>query len=1013
MATADENGPTGAAFAGSSVADVMERSANDEVMVPDDAQFDVAAFINERFSSEASLDAELDDVMQSLRSAIHSMDNQLSALIRAERHSGAKSARDVSCAAQQLLKLRQQVALAEAAALDSQRALEVATSRIQPLEVARVNLKNTADALCDMRQLCLAIETCERAASEHSLRSLSADSTVGLTSMSQILSKLKDVQATGAAAPLREWRVRADKVREDLRQIVLSEFQTHLRALGNDTLGESQRLQLRSACVVAEELGVTVRAEVIGLYLNTRVAAYETYFESRNLSTSGTAPGNSLQSVEKRLAWLRSDLRNFTAKGWTFAFPSTWNMQRRLASRILLLLRALVEKELALAAQKKALDVDMMLLVLQKSIDFEESLDENLEHTPSTGDEQPDYANADLHNGTSRASQTSENLSSSASMLAGQKKTSGLSQQQHPQAFRGLLSTSFEPYMDAYVKMEQGGLLEAFEKLIQDEKWIVDEKMSVFRSSVELFLQIKKSFRRCSKMSTHKTMLSMFKVYMDLLSRYCRVLNEAIKTRPMTDEIKARATRAVLGKRGGAENPSLGTTSGVAASAKPSASIIAAGKTARADETSAVGEPSGGVTPNELTWEADSSLLTGITTTTEYCSVTVKQLEETVKKYLEATASSPSAPSSSSSNLDEVSASDQYDQFISVSSRGVRYLVRLVMDVRLFPYFAALAEKDWALPVSTAMDESSAHLNAMVKSLHDAVADKAKELSKTYFRFFLERVCVSFCTRYLSCIFRGKGGVNELGAQQLLLDIVRLRRSLLELPVLAPGAAGATAKQSQHQVSGQAATSTYARLVASETGRVESILKVLLSPAASLLDAYVEMVPERSQAELMKIMAIKQIGRAEAESIMSAYLAANPEPARKFSGSTAGGGGGGGGGGGHSGTGKANNTSGDASPADSAVWPRAAGADISDSRARAPPQVGRSGSTDTAKYPSVKIPQSDEGGSLEAMKSLLGRFSGSLPSSEAIYGNIEHLKDARLSERWEQVKKGTGSKFFQ
>jgi hypothetical protein len=121
--------------------------------------------------------------------------------------------------------------------------------------------------------------------------------------------------------------------------------------------------------------------------------------------------------------------------------------------------------------------------------------------------------------------------------------------------------------------------------------------------------------------------------------------------------------------------------------------------------------------------------------------------------------------------------------------------------------------------------------------------------------FFCEKLAGSIAPGTYGAVFRCKK-FTDTGAQQLLLDVHALKTILCELP-----RAGVLGKDEKPP----AVPSSYARMVGREMAKVESLVKVILSPTEGLGDTFRALVPGGSGAEFRKVCELKGMARKEAE----------------------------------------------------------------------------------------------------------------------------------------------------
>eukprot|EP00742_Colponemidia_sp_Colp-10_P013643 GILJ01015427.1.p1 GENE.GILJ01015427.1~~GILJ01015427.1.p1 ORF type:complete len:482 (-),score=41.37 GILJ01015427.1:431-1876(-) len=93
--------------------------------------------------------------------------------------------------------------------------------------------------------------------------------------------------------------------------------------------------------------------------------------------------------------------------------------------------------------------------------------------------------------------------------------------------FKGLISSSFAPFLDSYVRLEERNMREEVDKLCEEEKHTSSQSIppsNVFPSSSKLFSCILHSRRRCPTFSNHGTLLSLCQVYKQMLGEYSKIL---------------------------------------------------------------------------------------------------------------------------------------------------------------------------------------------------------------------------------------------------------------------------------------------------------------------------------------------------------------------------------------------------------------------------------------------------------------------------------------------------------
>lgn len=92
--------------------------------------------------------------------------------------------------------------------------------------------------------------------------------------------------------------------------------------------------------------------------------------------------------------------------------------------------------------------------------------------------------------------------------------------------FRGIISSCFEPHLTVYVELEEKTLMEHLEKLVQEETWDTEEgsQTNILSSSMQVFLIIRRSLKRCSALTKNQTLFNLFKVFQKILKAYATKL---------------------------------------------------------------------------------------------------------------------------------------------------------------------------------------------------------------------------------------------------------------------------------------------------------------------------------------------------------------------------------------------------------------------------------------------------------------------------------------------------------
>ncbi|CAM9322492.1 unnamed protein product [Hapterophycus canaliculatus] len=230
-----------------------------------------------------------------------------------------------------------------------------------------------------------------------------------------------------------------------------------------------------------------------------------------------------------------------------------------------------------------------------------------------------------------------------------------------------------------------------------------------------------------------------------------------------------------------------------------------------------------------------------VVNTAEYCADILPQLEDMIKAKMGA------------SFAEKVDLTEEQEPYYNVITQAVRVLVS-GLETRVEPAFRAMSAINWG---SCEMVGEESHY---VRSIHDAfqsfVPNIRSLLSTLYFRNFCDKMVTSFLPSFLSLILRQRR-VNEMGTQQLLLDVYNLKTLMLKVPSL-----GLDPLQSTP------IPATYTKYVTKHMSKIEMVLKLVGTPHAMLVERFQIMWPDGSASDLQAIMTLKGMRKADQQVIL-------------------------------------------------------------------------------------------------------------------------------------------------
>lgn len=233
--------------------------------------------------------------------------------------------------------------------------------------------------------------------------------------------------------------------------------------------------------------------------------------------------------------------------------------------------------------------------------------------------------------------------------------------------------------------------------------------------------------------------------------------------------------------------------------------------------------------------------------TGEYCAEVVPQLEQLIKNKMATQFS------------EKLDMQTEVDTFMDLVAHTMKVLVAGVMD-RLDFALKMFAGTNWGGEID--VGEESAYVLQFHKILLDFIPKVRQDLTTSYFNSFCTKVATELLERYKEGLMRQKR-ISESGTQQLLLDAYNLKTLLLTLHSI--GLPNDPTTGAPQKV---AAPMMYTRLTSARCTQIETILKLVATPEGMLLDRFQMLWPEGKTADLLSIMVLKGMKRAEQQALM-------------------------------------------------------------------------------------------------------------------------------------------------
>ncbi|KAJ6500190.1 Vps53-like protein [Mycena vitilis] len=228
--------------------------------------------------------------------------------------------------------------------------------------------------------------------------------------------------------------------------------------------------------------------------------------------------------------------------------------------------------------------------------------------------------------------------------------------------------------------------------------------------------------------------------------------------------------------------------------------------------------------------------------TADYCQTTALELEEKIRGRI------------NDEFKDKVSLQAERDQFVSVISAGIVVQLR-ELEVACEPAFIAMARCPWA--TLKQVSGQSAYTVDLVNAI-EQVVESVKPLveQKKYLRNFLDKASSLVLAKFTNALVKSRP-LKEIGAEQLLIDLQAVKACLLKMP-------------------GEAlTTTTYTRGLTKSTTRLETLLKVIVTPVdppEGFILNYTLLIKDASFSNFQKILDLKGTPKAEQNNLLDSFL---------------------------------------------------------------------------------------------------------------------------------------------
>ncbi|CAO2172453.1 unnamed protein product [Urochloa humidicola] len=464
-------------------------------------------YINQMFPTEASLSG-VEPLMQKIQGEIRRVDASILAAVRQQSNSGTKAKEELAAATNAVQELMHKIHEIKTKAEQSETMVQEICRDIKKLDCAKRHITTTITALHRLTMLVSAVEQLQVMASKRQYKEAAAQ-----------LELCSHFEAYRDVPKITELREKFKNIRKILKSHVFSDFSS--LGTGKETEDSMLLQQLSDACLVVDALEPSVREELVKNFCSKELTSYRQIFEGAELAK--------LDKTERRYAWIKRRLRS-NEDTWKI-FPPSWHVDYLLCIQFCKITRAQLVDILNNLKEKP--DVATLLLAFQRTLEFEEELAEKFsggtataKNRESTSDDEDEGGEHNKIVSDIRKKYEKKLAAPSDTVEQDKERQKDLSVPGAGFNFHGIISSCFEPYMTVYIELEEKSLVDQLEKLVQEERWEIEEgsQTNILSSSMQVFLVIRKSLKRCSALTKNQTLFNLFQVFQRILKAYAAKL---------------------------------------------------------------------------------------------------------------------------------------------------------------------------------------------------------------------------------------------------------------------------------------------------------------------------------------------------------------------------------------------------------------------------------------------------------------------------------------------------------
>ena len=476
----------------------------------EDPNFDVAAYLNEKFPDFKSLD-NLPDLIDKFEKEIGELDEEIDGLMceRAAYNDELKNYmqelnNDVGKIIQLISNIKENTDTNETT-------VKLICNDIKNLDNARNNITITISSLTKLIMLITGIEKLESFVKEKQYK----EAANAIAASNDIMEYFKEYRHVTQVNSLYQ---KKDSLCTSLLNTICEELKNDIGLLPSN----SDRLY--EACLAINAIGDRAIGEIKTWFTQYKLAPYEKMFDPKIENAI------EFKDTEKRFDWIKKSLKEYD-KLYDDVFPPSWGFKCQLCQEFCRITKLQLNEILMMNVEGvKNIEVEVLVKVLNTTISFEKSLNEYLiSEYPFNEENKKNNNFLDMN-----IVEQIQNKYFDKKERNPNRKDPNTKPRYRLFRVIGIISESFEPYMNSYVTNEEKKIKDIITNLVQNDR--IEGKLYV--SSLYLFNNIKQAMSRCLTFSKSKTFYDLCMQFKNIFLFYIEnILNQKFNLNFYSNEI--------------------------------------------------------------------------------------------------------------------------------------------------------------------------------------------------------------------------------------------------------------------------------------------------------------------------------------------------------------------------------------------------------------------------------------------------------------------------------------------